>query len=142
MEAQHDPYDAYRRAALEASLEEYRAVIQVGQVALKTSLLINGGAAVALLAFLGRIWETHPSGPVVSDITSSLLWFVFGVFLAAVASAIAYLTLFAYGHKWITAGNIFLFITIILVTISLFSFVFGGYRAYGAFLTHLQPPKA
>ena len=34
-------------------LEAYRATLEAGQTGLKTLLVMNGGAAVALLAFLG-----------------------------------------------------------------------------------------
>jgi hypothetical protein len=43
--------------------------------------LINGGAAVALLAFLQQIWNTNQE--LVAPILSSLEWLVYGVIVTA-----------------------------------------------------------
>ena len=43
--------------ARETSLEMFRSVITTGQSALKATMLLNGGAAVAMLAFVGKLVE-------------------------------------------------------------------------------------
>ena len=37
-------------------VEMLKATMEYGGAAIKSSLLINGGAAIALLAFIGKIW--------------------------------------------------------------------------------------
>ena len=44
-------------AGMAIDLETMRSVVLSGQNALKSLMLINGGAVVALLAFLSHIWD-------------------------------------------------------------------------------------
>ena len=46
-------YNAERAAELSFDIEMFKSVIIAGQAALKSAILINGGATVALLAFIG-----------------------------------------------------------------------------------------
>lgn len=52
---------ASRQQRHEFNLEMLKATITTGQTALKSSLLINGGAAVAMLAFVGNMWGVKKS---------------------------------------------------------------------------------
>ncbi|MGI8426184.1 MAG: hypothetical protein ACR2M4_06230 [Actinomycetota bacterium] len=52
---------AERQHVFDRNLEMLRATVLTGQSALKSALLINGGAAVALLAFVGSIWNSANS---------------------------------------------------------------------------------
>ena len=54
------------------SLEMFKSVITAGQSALKSSMVVNGGAAAALLAFTGKIWETKTSEVVANSLTSAI----------------------------------------------------------------------
>src|SRR2546430_1555238 len=47
-------------------LEMFRSVVTTGQAAIQSSLLINGGAAVALLAFIGHSVTSPTSRHLVS----------------------------------------------------------------------------
>jgi hypothetical protein len=42
-----------------SDLEMFKSVIQSGQNAIKTSFLMNGGASVAILAFIGKLTESN-----------------------------------------------------------------------------------
>jgi len=63
------------------SVELFRSVILAGQNALRTAFLMNGGAAVALLAFVGHLATTDPHR--VPSLAPSLTMFVGGVLVAA-----------------------------------------------------------
>lgn len=69
--------------------ETYKSLIQIGVNALRFVVIANGGAAIALLAFLGKIYEP---GKVLPDVTTSLGWFLAGVFLGGIAHYTAYMT--------------------------------------------------
>lgn len=69
--------------------ETYKSLIQIGTSALRFVLLSNGGAAVALLAFLGKLHEPGASAP---NVSSSLAWFLAGIVAGGVAHVTAYLT--------------------------------------------------
>jgi hypothetical protein len=73
------------------------ATIAAGQVALRTSVLINGGAAVAVLAFIGGL-VGHERVPLaqVGKVAGSLMWFAAGVAVAGAALALSYCTHFCH----------------------------------------------
>jgi type IV secretory pathway VirB4 component len=78
-------------------VEMFRSVIQAGQNALRTAFLMNGGASVALLAFVGHLSSVAPER--VSTLAPSLTVFVGGVLVAALASGVTYLS------QWFYAGE-------------------------------------
>jgi len=86
----HDSSRRYSEATNEA-------VVKAGEVAIRTVMLINGGAAVAVLAFIGAVVREHGvTVKQVAGVSSSLLWFGGGVAAAAWALALSYFTNFCY----------------------------------------------
>lgn len=79
----------------EKHLESYRAVISTGANAIKASVLINGGAAIALLTFYAKAKETIEAA-LIGNLTKALFFFGVGVFIAALGSGFAYFTNRAY----------------------------------------------
>lgn len=111
----------------EGQMEMLRATISVGQSALKSALLINGGAAVALLAFIGKIWGNAESVETIDALASSLICFVIGVLSTAMAGAATYFSQAGYASQfgpnkdWLgNRGRLFAVL-----------FVFGGYILFG-----------
>jgi hypothetical protein len=91
--------------------------------AIKALLAINGGAAVALLAFAGQI-SKNSSNPasIAAQLGNSLLSFGLGALAATLAFAVAYVTQLQYGrrgendswaHAWHFAAYAWLFFSII-----------------------------
>lgn len=79
-----------------SDLEMFRSVIQAGQNAVKSSFLLNGGASVALLAFIGKLTEEqHSKIPAFAD---SLTIFVTGAFAIALTSGLTYLSQWFYSE--------------------------------------------
>jgi hypothetical protein len=137
-------YKAQRQCEIEnykaqvlSEAEMFKSVIQAGQSALKTSFLINGGAAVALLAFIGNIWTKMQGPAVVNALISSLISFGGGVLLGAIATGITYLTQAFYGKKWVKSGNVMNICSIIIVVCVYLCFVSGIWFMRNAFITHL-----
>ena len=62
--------------------ETFKGLITLSIELLKALLLINGGAAVAILAYLGNL--VHGSGAHLPDMKNALLCFSLGVSTAAV----------------------------------------------------------
>ena len=134
--AELEHFKAQLQEENESNLEMFRSVITSGQNALRSGFLLNGGAAVALLAFISHLATTQPTR--VSVFTSSLLIFVFGVFLISLASFTTYLC------QWFYSGQVeikdskrigfwFNIITIILGFSSVIVFLWGMYSAYVGF---------
>lgn len=97
--AEHERNLAHYDAQQQHALEMLRAVIGYGQAALKSALLINGGAAAALLAFIGNIWAKGITAAAVVPLTNSIVFFAFGVLSAALGTGTTYVTQYCYLEK-------------------------------------------
>ncbi|MBE5317307.1 MAG: hypothetical protein H4O13_18095 [Xanthomonadales bacterium] len=120
----------------EWSLESFRQIIALGQSAIKSIFFINGGAAVALLAFIGHLATSATTAKAVMPFAHSLQLFVFGVFCAALTSALTYLCQLAYGGSKRWHGRVGIGLHILTVASGVGSFVYffcGAEAAYGAF---------
>jgi hypothetical protein len=71
-----------------------KAAIESANLALRMAILINGGASVALLAFVGGMVSQGriAIGPQLSTLASTLIWFASGVAVATLATGFAYFT--------------------------------------------------
>jgi hypothetical protein len=70
----------------EAQMEQFRSVIQMASMSLRTAILINGGAAIAILTFLGNSQQPYCAAYLVA----SLQVFAIGVAAAAFATVLGY----------------------------------------------------
>ncbi|MEX0802462.1 MAG: hypothetical protein WD688_03970 [Candidatus Binatia bacterium] len=117
--------------------ELFRSVILAGQSALKSAILINGGAAVALLAFIGHVWKPDMSSPL-KELAGPLVWFVAGVLLDAMAAGLTYVSQCFYAScgdsrgKLFTAGATFHVLTVLLVLASYGTFAYATCLVYSA----------
>lgn len=128
------------------SLAMFNSVIEAGLNALKSAIIINGGAAIALLAFIGGILQKdeHTKVIEISSIGYALLVFVFGAGLSGMATGVRYLAQFLYSGALIKsyqgfdknleryAGHFFNSLTILMGIASYVSFFWGGWIAYCA----------
>jgi hypothetical protein len=71
--------------------ETFKGLIALSIELLKALLLINGGAAVAILAYLGSL-ASRPSIAHLPNMKNALLCFAGGVFATALAFIVAYFT--------------------------------------------------
>jgi len=137
--AEHERNLAHYEAQQLFSLEMLRSVITYGQAALKSALLINGGAAAALLAFIGNIWAKNTPQAAVDSLTNSIIYFAFGVLSAAFGTGTTYLTQYCYSVKWQRPAIWLHIATILIVLIAYGLFGKGSYDAYLAFVEQLSP---
>lgn len=115
---------------------------------------INGGAAIALLAFSrGLVARSSIKSYIIGEIISNLEWFVWGVITAAAAATLAYLTNFSYAaatelrsltwdhpfvqetrttKRWRRAGQIFHLVGIMAAISSLILFALGMLKLHAA----------
>lgn len=125
-------------------IESFKAVINIGANACRTFLIMNGGAAIALLAFLGNIWNKDSTTQASQAIASALLWFCSGVILAGLCAAFSYISQSLYtsselGEKkivtWIGhATNIF---ACTCGLGSIFIFAYGSFSTYQSMVAQL-----
>jgi len=120
----------------ETGLEMLRTVITTGQSALKSALLINGGAAAALLAFVGGIWGKPEAKAALPNIAYGLSLFVWGVLSAACASGATYLSQAGFngelGKRSQAVGEIARGLAIACVIAAYVLFACGAWQAYVA----------
>jgi hypothetical protein len=83
-------------------LETYKSVIQVSLEGLKLMALLNGGAAVAILAYLGNITGKVPKTP---NMTWPMACFLAGLFFTGLTFFISYVTQFSLYRESIQALN-------------------------------------
>ena len=57
------------------SIETYKSLIAIAQFGLRFVLLINGGAAIAVLAFVGQLAASVG----MPDVGMALTWYVLGI---------------------------------------------------------------
>lgn len=118
----------------EWNLEMLRSVISTGQTALKSSLLINGAAAVALLAFIGNIWTPNTYSPTVVGTADALASYVFGILVAAVAAGFTYLSQAGYAKQLgKSSGLIAVTVHVGAVICVVMSYVAFGYASFLAY---------
>jgi hypothetical protein len=92
----HREHDALRE--LKHSINE--SAMSYAAATVKFLLLINGGAAIAMLGFIGALLDKDkaPIGQV-SDIAEGLVWFAAGVVAAALTSGFSYITNYCYAGR-------------------------------------------
>jgi hypothetical protein len=148
-------------ADTQRSLESIKSGNASGLEAIKAGTLINAGAAVAVLAFIGHLASIHASGAVIMNFARPLRLFVAGALLGVVASGVTYLVrridfvslkrefaskearrggnqgLATSNHessiKWARAAEALNVIVILIVAASLVCFSRGCYTAYCVF---------
>jgi len=79
-------------ASNDFSVEVYKSIIERSGQMVRYCFLMNGGAVVALLAFLGQVWGQRVDVEA-SRINTVVLWFVFGLVAGVVASIADYIAL-------------------------------------------------
>src|SRR5665213_1140102 len=99
----HDKIDEFHRYINEAAIKS-------AELALRLAMLINGGAAIAMLAFVGGlISKDKIVAGQLANVASSLAWFAFGVLIAVAGVALSYFTNFcmaavasSHTKKWVS----------------------------------------
>lgn len=125
--------DHYRSLS-DFNLEMLRSTIMTGQTALRSSLLINGGAAVAVLAFLGNAWSKGIPHQVLVGASYGLSLFVWGVLAASTATGATYLSQAGFGNEFgkhsSRIGAWARVVAIVLVAVSYIMFACAAWRTY------------
>lgn len=120
-----------------------QATIDSGMLAIRSALLINGGAAIATLAYVGKL-DIKDAASVIESIS----WFAWGVAIAAIGTASAYMANFSQvreetskektwkhpyilstkiSKRWLYCMNIFISSAILAGAASIILFIFGMY---------------
>jgi hypothetical protein len=118
------------KAQISSNLEVTKAVFVFAGATLKSAILINGGAAVAVLSFLSGIIKENPHNSIIGMLASSMACFVLGVLFSAVSAGLAYLTQYFYAYHNDVIGKKYHRITAIVIIASYLAFLFGSFFSY------------
>jgi hypothetical protein len=119
-----------------SDLEMFKSVIAAGQAAMRAVMTINGGAAVALLAFLGNVVTRDATGGPrfsVPCIRTAMATFVFGVGFAGAAMGATYFVQELGARKLAVGAERANYLAIALGAASLVAFFRGALWSYWAF---------
>jgi hypothetical protein len=113
-------------------VETYRSLIQLSIEGFKFCALVNGGAAVALIAYLGNI--AAKCDAVVPDMRCSMAAFLTGIAACGIALLFAYLTQLSLlnefkGKKLFFKHNKFLWLAFIFYACSGVAFCIGSWES-------------
>lgn len=137
--AEHERNIAWYEAQQSVAREMFRSVILVGQSALKSIILINGGAAVAMLAFIGNIASKQTlSIQAMTSFTQPMLFFAMGVLSGALGTGGTYMSQFFYAQEKRKLGIVFHILTIIAVIGAYVWFAIGAFAAKAAVVEVFQ----
>jgi len=114
--------------------ETYKSLIQLSVGGLRFGALVNGGAAIALLALVG---DLYGKGVQLAALQAPMICFIVGIVLAGLAHFTAYLTQLALYEEsadrrtgsGIYQHRTFLYLSFLLVIGSLGLFCWGAYAA-------------
>ena len=121
-----------------ASLESFKAVIAAGQNATRTMILINGGASVAMLAFLGHLARIGSNS--IPAYANCLLPFALGTLIGGLVSGGTYLAQFLFGGKGERARSAGHVVNYAVIALGMASFVAFGLGAWWTYETFVQLP--
>lgn len=130
---QHASNLAQHRAIHESNLEMFKSVLEAGRTALTSCILVNGGAAVALLAYIGNLLSKNPDAVAPASIVAGLICFSTAVLFGALATGVRYLSQACFAKRWLKSGNGFNILSILLVLGAYILFACGIVGAYRAF---------
>jgi hypothetical protein len=145
---QHASNLAEYEARNATALELLKSVITTAGVAIRSLILINGGAAVALLTFIGHLATSETDGLAIHAFALPLACFVFGVLAAALFAGFVAAGQKLYAEEfnkriqndarhrrlqWF--ANACVLISIVSGLCSLAAFTRGSYLAYVVFAT-------
>ena len=132
-------FNAQSAASLTSRTEMFKSVIAYGQMALKSAMIINGGAAVALLAFIGNVWGKNTDKSIIFLLSRAEGAFAWGVLMAAIAIGLTYFNQMLYeraqnSEKYMYIGYAFHVFVVLVAVASFLLFGYGTQQATDAFV--------
>ncbi len=107
---QHQSHLAQYNATISMQVESFKAVIGAGKEAINASIIINGGAVISLMAFMGNVAGKSEKN-FVHLLAFPLLLFGAGVFCGGIAFGTRFISQFFYSamenRKSVIAGHCF-----------------------------------
>lgn len=106
-------------------LAHQEKAVDLSKEALRTVVLLNGAAAIALLAFIGQIIKEAPS--LLATLSYAIQWFVGGAVMGGLATVVAYSSqrLIAESQNWLLKEIVF-WLAVAFVVLAYVGFIGGA----------------
>lgn len=134
---QLESYKAALTHSHTARTEMFRSVITSGQNAIRSMVVINGGASVALLAFLGHLATINSSS--IATFADCLVAFVAGTLLAGLVSGGTYLSQWLLASERPAGEKAGFWVNILVIALGIASYVAFGLGAYWTYDAFARP---
>ena len=122
-----------KKAFLQEQIELFKATISYGQNAIKASFLVNGGASIAILTFIGKLSELNSHAVNIKALSVPLLLFTSGLCCVLIATGTSYVAQSCFQLKKTNICKYINYATIGLIILSNALFSYGIYMGYLAF---------
>ncbi len=126
-------------AKIRHQLEMLKGTLDAGREALNAIVIVNGGAVIALLGFLGAALSKDMPRALGLGLTIPLLLFGAGVLLGALGFGARYISQACYSGEHSNWGQGFTIVAIVLGLAAYGAFGYGMYGAYRAFRLVFAP---
>lgn len=130
---------AHFDAQTKHSIEMFKSVIDSGREALNALVLVNGGAVIALLGFMGATISKGLPAALGMQLTLPILLFGLGVLTGALGFGIRYLAQACYALNRKTLGTVFNVSSSLAAVAGYALFGSGVYVAYRSFVLQFAP---
>jgi hypothetical protein len=134
---EHQSNLAQYNATIAFQVENFKAVIAAGKEAINAAIIINGGAVISLMAFMGNVAAKSEKN-FVHLLAFPLLLFGMGVFCGGIAFGTRFISQFLYSAwekpKSVTAGhwfNAFAWLAVVVSGICFAAGIFVCYHSLG-----------
>ncbi len=134
-----DLQTAHYKAKTEVSLEMFASVLDYGKHALNAGMIINAGAAVSLLSFIGNLAARLQPAQVPNGLVIAMFLFVCGVGSAALATGGAYCTQYFYAEEKTIVGIRYHIVTVIFAVSAYLLFFIGATLSFLALRGFVAP---
>ena len=120
--------------------ESLKTTIAYAAGGMKALFMVSGGAAVAMLAFIGHLVTLQKTGVTIRPFVDALGWYFFASLLGSAAFLMSYLSQFFHTGTIFTEetsrfGHVFHGLAVLVVVASYVSCLWGMFVAYKAFLS-------
>ncbi len=131
----------FYKARIQRWLSDAELVTEAGREALRSIIIVNGGAVIALLAFMGKLFSE--SDKIASNLASclpiALFFFTCGVLFGSLGFGSRYLSIDQFSKDNRKIGEFWKKISITLSLAAYFSFIAGSFIAAIAFMPPISP---
>lgn len=142
MDAHYDHWRLTVQSKMQTQQSMFRGLIDFALAATRAIIFVNGGAAIAILAFLGHVWgaDSGTAKHVLEGAKPALWWFLAGVTAGMITAALAYLSQVLFAElRDQRPGNYLRVAAVVVAACGLFAFTHGAISAVDAFGTAPRP---